>query len=310
MHDMNLLPEWTDLRFFLELARAGTLSGAARRLNVEHTTVARRLQRLEKDLKKPLFDRRREGYELTEAGQALMPHAEAMESALVAAAELLGSTPTEAHGVVRVGAPEVFGSRVVAPHIAPLLDAHPDLRIDLLLLPRYANLANREADLGVMLEPPESGRYVVTRLTEVRYYLFATPEYLAKHPPITRREDLLDHAFVDYVHDHLMSSGLDFYTDLGFTPRRRFCCTGMLAQQEAALAGVGLCMLPPFASPASSSAVSPPDRALVPVLPDEVYMQRNFWLVAPADLFKLQRVRVVWDHLRRVAEQNPSLFVR
>src|SRR3954470_2421877 len=78
---MKTLPEWTDLRFFLELARAGTLSGASRRLEVEHTTVARRIDRLEAQLGSTLFDRSREGYELTEMGLALMPHAEVMESA-------------------------------------------------------------------------------------------------------------------------------------------------------------------------------------------------------------------------------------
>ena len=83
---MDKLPEWTDLRYFLELARAGTLSGSARRLGVEHTTVARRIQRLEAEFKTPLFDRRREGYTLTEVGQALMPHAEAVEGAVLAAA--------------------------------------------------------------------------------------------------------------------------------------------------------------------------------------------------------------------------------
>lgn len=87
---MNSLPEWTDLRFFLELARAGTLSGASRRLDVEHTTVARRIDRLEKELGTTLFDRSREGYELTEMGLALLPHAEAMEGAALAAAEQLG----------------------------------------------------------------------------------------------------------------------------------------------------------------------------------------------------------------------------
>ena len=98
---MNTLPEWTDLRFFLELARAGTLSGASRRLDVEHTTVARRIDRLEKELGSTLFDRSREGYELTEMGHALLPHAEAMEGAALAAAEQLGGAEVAAHGVVR-----------------------------------------------------------------------------------------------------------------------------------------------------------------------------------------------------------------
>lgn len=299
---MDSLPEWTDLRYFLELARAGTLSGCARRLGVEHTTVARRIQRLEEQLKTPLFDRRREGYELTEIGQALLPHAETMESAALAAAEQLGGTESAARGSVRVGAPEVFGTLVIANHLVPLFEQHPDLRLDLLLLPRFANLANREADIGVTLEPPETGRYVVSRLTPVRYYLYAAPEYLARHPAITSRDDLPRHTFVGYVEDWLLASGLNFIDELGVVPDRRFCCTGMLAQYQAAISGIGLVMMPPYAVE--------DDGRLLPVLADSFYAERTFWLVAPADLFKLRRVRAVWDHLRRIAEQKPQLFIR
>lgn len=299
---MDKIPEWTDLRYFLELARAGTLSAAARRLEVEHTTVSRRIQRLEAELKTPLFDRRREGYDLTEVGQALLPHAEAMESAALAAAEQVGGEQLAARGRVRIGAPEVFGTLVIANRLVPLLDQNPELSIDLLLLPRFANLANREADIGVTLEPPETGRYVVSRLSPVRYYLYAAPDYLARHPPIASRDDLAAHTFVGYVEDWMLSSGLNFIDELGVIPERRFCCTGMLAQYQAAIAAIGLVMMPPYAVP--------DDGRLVPVLDESFHAERTFWLVAPADLFRLRRVRVVWDYLRRIAEQQPALFVR
>ena len=237
---MNTLPEWTDLRFFLELARAGTLSGASRRLEVEHTTVARRIDRLEAQLGSTLFDRSREGYELTEVGRALLPHAEAMEGAALAAAEQIGGAEVAAHGVVRLGVPEVFGVRVVAPLLARLLAQHPDLSIDLLALPSFANLANREADLGVTMDAPTTGRYMVTRLASFHFYLYASPGYLARHPTIRTQADLAGHDFVDYVQDRLASRELSYLNELGFTPRRRMCCSGMTAQLEAASLGMGL----------------------------------------------------------------------
>ncbi len=297
---MNTLPEWTDLRFFLELARAGTLSGASRRLDVEHTTVARRIDRLEKELGSTLFDRSREGYELTEMGHALLPHAEAMEGAALAAAEQLGGAEVAAHGVVRLGVPEVFGVKVVAPLLAGLLDTNPDLSIDLLALPSFANLANREADLGVMLDPPTTGRYMVTRLASFRFYLYASPGYLAKHPPIREQADLAKHYFVDYVQDRLASRELSYMGELGFTPRRRLCCSGMTAQIQAASLGMGLMMAPPYAVP--------DDGRLVKVLPG-FYAERSFWLAAPTDLYRLRRVKVVWNLLRDYANSQPGLFV-
>ena len=297
---MNSLPEWTDLRFFLELARAGTLSGASRRLEVEHTTVARRIDRLEVQLGTTLFDRSREGYELTDMGHTLLPHAEAMESAALAAKEQLGGNEVAAHGLVRLGVPEVFGVRVVAPLLVNLLQTHPDLSIDLLVLPRFANLANREADLGIMLDPPSTGRYMITRLASFRFYLYASPQYLARFPPIREHADLAQHDFVDYVQDRLASRELSYLNELGFTPRRRLCCTGMTAQIEAASLGMGLIMAPPYAVP--------DDGRLVPVL-DQFFAERSFWLAAPTDLYRLQRVRAVWNLLREYSDREPSLFV-
>ncbi len=297
---MNTLPEWTDLRFFLELARAGTLSGASRRLEVEHTTVARRIDRLEAQLETTLFDRSREGYELTDMGQALLPHAEAMESAALAATEQLSGTEVAVHGVVRLGVPELFAVRVVAPLLVNMLQSNPELSVDLLVLPRFANLANREADLGVMLDPPTTGRYMITKLATFRLYVYASPDYLKRHAPIRQHADLVNHDFVDYVQDRLASRELTYLDELGFTPRRRLCCTGMPAQIEAASLGMGLIMAPPYAVP--------DDGRLVPVL-DQFFAERSFWLAAPTDLYRLQRVRAVWNMLREYADGKPALFV-
>jgi DNA-binding transcriptional LysR family regulator len=297
---MKTLPEWTDLRYFLELARTGTLSGASRGLQVEHTTVARRIDRLEAQLGSTLFDRSREGYELTEMGQALLPHAEAMESAALAAQDQLSGNHVAVRGVVRLGVPEVLGVKVITPLLARFLQGHPELSIDLLVQPRFANLANREADLGVTLDAPSTGRYMVTRLASFRAYLYAAPEYLARRP-LRCRADLAGHDFVDYVQDRLASSGLNFLDELGFAPRRRLCCTGMMAQAEAAAAGLGLMMAPPY--------VIPDDGRLVPVLQDEVFVERAYWMVAPVDLYRLPRVRAVWNLLREYADAQPELFV-
>ncbi len=284
--------DWGDLRFFLELARTGTLLGAARRLGVEHTTIARRLDRLEAALGTPLFDRHRGGCTPTEAGQALLPHAEAMESALLAAREELGGQRIAAAGLVRLGAPEVFGTRLLTPALPPLLDAHPELQLELLLLPRFPSLASREVDLAVTLSPPEAGRYVAVPLLELHYRLYASPDYLATHPPIRHRTDLASHRFVDYAQDTPMGDALRYLDELVAAPRRVFTASGMLAQCAAIEAGIGLGMMTDYVPPAGHD--------LVIVLPDEIDVRRTLWLSAPADLLRLKRVRVVWDFLREL----------
>lgn len=292
--------EWSDLQYFLEVARLGTLTGAARKLGVEHTTVARRIDRLELTLKTPLFDRRRDGYVLTETGLALLPNAEAMENAALTARDNASGVRVGAAGNVRLGTPEVVGTRIVTPSIGRLLAQHPELSIELLLLPRFPNLANREADLLIALKPPEGGRYVVSRLTEIHYHLYGSAEYLASHPPIQSLSDLAEHRFVDYAQDYLLSDDLKFLEEFVPSPRRVFSATGMLAQHEAVAAGIGLGMLTAYAHL--------PDKPLVRILPEIVVARRALWLVAPSDLLKLQRVRVVWDFLREVVQERQGLF--
>jgi DNA-binding transcriptional LysR family regulator len=150
-----------------------------------------------------------------------------------------------------------------------------------------------------MLDPPSTGRYMVTRLASFRFYLYAAPVYLAKHPPIRTQADLERHHFVDYVQDRLASRELSYLNELGFTPRRRLCCSGMTAQIEAASLGMGLMMAPPYAVP--------DDGRLVRVLPG-FFAERSFWLAAPTDLYRLRRVKVVWDLLRDLADNNPRLW--
>ena len=149
--------------------------------------------------------------------------------------------------------------------------------------------------------PPRSGRYFVTRLTTLRYVLCAAPAYLEGHAPIRSRDDLPAHRYVDYVQDYLLSDSLRYLDELGLAPHRRFAATGMLAQYEAVRAGLGLGMLAYY--------LLQPPCDVVPVLDGTVWVERTLWLVAPADLFRLRRVRVVWDHIRAIAEAEPALFV-
>ena len=125
-----------------------------------------------------------------------------------------------------------------------LLAQYPELHIELLLLPRSPSLAAREADLTVTLEPPRSGRYYVTRLTQLRYDLYA--DRPSTWPSIGRLSSgpiLTGHRFVDYVQDYLLSDSLRYLDELGLDPQRVFAATGMQAQYEAIRCGLGIGML-------------------------------------------------------------------
>ena len=143
--------DWDNLRYFLELARAGTLAAAARRLAVEHTTVSRRIQALEKQMGAALFAREAGGHRLTEAGRQLLPVVEAMESAVMGAERAAPASHEGPSGLVRVGATEGFGTLILAPHLAQLTRKHPHFPIDLLARPRILHLSRREAVFFIFL---------------------------------------------------------------------------------------------------------------------------------------------------------------
>lgn len=295
-------PEWNDLKVFLTVARLGTISLAGERLGIEHSTVSRRIDRLESKLGTVLFDRRRSGYSLTDAGNALIPQVEKMESAVLAAVEeSLGRTDF-IKGTVRVGTPEAFGICVLAPSLAGFRTKHPRLNIELMAQPQFPSLVTREVEILVTLEPPTMGRYKVAKLADIDYFLFGSPDYLATHAPIRTIGDLAQHDFVDYIHDGTVSERYRVLEELVPVPRRCFTTTSVLAQRAAAIAGMGLVLLTPY--------VVQEGKGLMHVFPGRPFIKRSLWIAAPEDLLRIRRYRIVWDYIRGLTEQQPELFPR
>lgn len=293
--------DWEQLRFFLELARAGRLVIAARRMGVDHTTVSRKIQALEKDLGRPLFLREYEGYKLTETGRALLPQVEAMESAFVGISDSLPKLGEQLSGHVRIGATEGYSTLLLAEQLAQLGQRFPHLKIDLLALPRAVQLSRNEADIVITLERPERGPFIITRLTDYALNLYASVDYLAQHPEITRREQLREHRFVSYVDDLLFSKELIFLDELVKPSTVHLRSTSVLAQQQSVVAGAGLAILPAF------SASQEP--CLRRVLAEEVSFTRTFWMLMPIELKDIARMRTVWNFLREQAAAHQAVLL-
>ncbi|QHI99445.1 LysR family transcriptional regulator [Xylophilus rhododendri] len=295
--------DWDNLRFFLETARAGTLAAAARRLEVDHTTVSRRIQALEKSLGRPLFVRSATGFTPTEAGRELLPHAQAMEAAGRAIdADRAAHRPNgELAGAVRIGTTEGFGSAVLAPRLAAFTAGQPRLVIDLLAVPRTVNLGRREADIVVGLERPARGEVIAVRLCDYQLRLYAARSYLDARPPITRGEDLQQHPFVGYIDELLFSRELQYLRELGSPRRFAVRSTSIVAQWQAVAAGAGLGVLPVFLAGA--------DARLRPVLPEQTRFTRTFWMSMPVENKGLPRMQAVWEILKQIAADSAPLLM-
>ena len=290
---------WDDLRFFLAVARAGTLQAAARQLGVDHTTVSRRIKALEAGLGQALFARHLAGHELSPAGLALLPKAEAMEQAALAVlqpADQTADAPHELSGVVRVGATEGFGAAILAPALAQLGQAHPRLTVDLLAVPRAVHLSKREADVVVSLTRPQRGPYVVTKLCDYELHLYASRSYLAAHAPIRSRDDLAGHAYIGYVDELLFSDELHFLGELYRPASYALRSTSVTAQLHATVAGAGIAILPGFLAQGQPQ--------LTRILPRLAQFTRSFWMSMPAENKSVPRIAAVWRYLKQDVAQH------
>lgn len=293
--------DWDNLQYFLELARSGTLVAAARRLGVEHTTVSRRVQALEKQMGQALFAREAGGHRLTEAGRHLLPGVEAMEAAVLGMERSVPAPGGGPSGLVRVGATEGFGTLILAPQLARLTQKHPQLSIDLLALPRMLHLGRREADIVISLERPTRGSVIVTRLADYTLHLYGQREALARRPLVQERDDLRHHAFISYVDDLLFTKELQFLEPLHQPERFAFRSTSITAQYEAARAGAGLAVLPAF--------LADRDPVLARVLPQEARFTRTFWMSMPAEAKHLARMQAVWGFLKETVREAAGRLV-
>ncbi len=283
--------DWDDLRIFLAVARAESLSGAGRRLKIDAATVGRRIARLEEAVGAALFAKSPQGYALTGAGARLIPHAERAETALEGASEAL-SGPDGLTGQIRLGAPDGCANYLLPQVIARICDANPGLEVQIVALPRVFNLSRREADMAVGVSRPTAGRLTVQKLTDYRLSLAASAGYLAAHPPLTRPEDLQAHRFVGYIPDMIFDKELDYLAEIG-APAAALTSNSVSVQLNFLRQGAGLGVVHDFALPAAPE--------LRRILTGQIRLTRAFWLIRHADDGRVARLNRFAETLVREA---------
>lgn len=289
--------DWDHLRFFLVLARAKTLTNAARLIGVEHSTVARRIQALESTLGTQLFKREATGYELTSEGLALVPRVEQMEQSFIQ----IDKRHDPLQGRVWIGAPEGFGTAFLARLLAEFSQHYPSLTIDLIPVPKTIKLSHREADIVIAIDRPKSGPYIITRLSNYCLKLYGSQHYLQQNPEIKKLEDLKQHRFVDYIDDLVYSTALYSLERLPLQVSACFRSNSILAQEIAVRAGAGLAILPKFLVNDKSE--------LKEVLGDQVSFTHTFWMLTLVDLQHEPKIKLVWDFLRKQADLQQDLLM-
>jgi DNA-binding transcriptional LysR family regulator len=291
---------WDDVRIFLAVARAGQILGAARRLELNHATVSRRLAALEEALGAKLFRRHTAGSELTPAGARFLSIAERMESDMIAARSQLAGEGEEISGNVRIGAPDGFGVAYLAPRLGQLTSEHRQLSIQLVPVPRSFSLSRREADIAITVERPAEGRLVAAKLVDYSLGLYASRAYAERNSLPQDPTELSRHSLVGYVGDLVASPSLDYASEFSPEWTARFAISSAMGQVEAVRSGAGIGILHTFI------ARNFPELILVKAAPP---IRRAYWLVYHESVRPLRRVQAVAGFIAGQVAKDQKLFV-
>jgi DNA-binding transcriptional LysR family regulator len=273
---------WDDLKYFLALLRAGTLSAAARTLTTEHTTIARRIASLEEQLSVRLFERSARGFTLTPEGEAMVELAERIEQETFNIERLAQSRQSRLSGVVRITAPPTFASRFLAPRLVTLRRQHPGIEIELVGDSRSVSLSRREADIAIRLSRPQTPSIVARRLGTMAYGLYGERSYV-----VQTAEGAQELVGYDESLDHVPQQ--QWLRSICSNQRIVFRSNELAVLHEAAASGIGLAALPRFLGDEDERLVLV-DRAKPPP-------GRELWLLVHPDLRRSPRIRAVIDHL-------------
>jgi DNA-binding transcriptional LysR family regulator len=295
--------DWNELRLVLAVCRTGSLTAAAERLRVDHSTAFRRLKALESRLGVRLFERSAGGaYEATEAGARMAAAAERMEDEVLAMDRDITGRDHRLSGRLRVTSSETLAFSRLTRHLAAFRAAHPGIVVELTVDNRVLNLSRREADIALRPVRPKEGELWGRRLANVAWALYASPEYLEAHGgALGHVDDLEGHALIGWEY---AASGIQAAEWLAHTANPDafvYRTNSLINQFVAARAGIGLALLPCYLGDSQTGVV----RALRAPVPE---LEGELWIVAHSDLKGTARVRAFFDVVGEGLARERELF--
>jgi DNA-binding transcriptional LysR family regulator len=290
--------DWDSFQAFLAVARTGRISAAARRLDVEHTTVSRRLAALEVELGVPLFYRTSTGYFLTPHGHNALAQAEMMERAALALAARAREDSGTIAGRVRVAMAPEFASHWVGPKLGDFRQAYPDIQLQILVGTRQRDLTRGEAELAIQAPRPRHQKLLTVRIARTSTGLYASKRLVRDSRwKITTPETLRGVPLLTYTPAYQMLQEAKWFQSVvaGATVALETNSTHALV--SAAIAGTGVAVLPRFVARTYSELLEVSDDVAA----------HDVWLITHPEFRRDPKVRATATFLKQTASGSGGL---
>jgi len=283
---------WDDLRLFLAVARSGSISGGAKLLQLQHSTVSRRMRKFEQDLGVRLFDKVLSGYALTSAGENLMQAASRMEREVLEVDGTLVGTDLKPTGLLRVTAIDNMATTVLMPMFTGFSRQYPDVTLHLMVSNSDASLAQREADVAIRLTntPPET--LIGKRVATVSSAIYASPEYIQQLRKDGGKPQWLGVECCGFHKSWTRQACGD--------QAHRFVVDDTLLTQAALREGIGVSILPCF--------MGDPDPCLARYADPQPEWDLGLWMLLHPDLKRTARVLAFREHMMKAIKAESDLF--
>ncbi|MEO9819248.1 MAG: LysR family transcriptional regulator [Paracoccaceae bacterium] len=284
--------QWDDARIFLAVAREGSMSGAAKRLGVQHSTVTRRIRGLEEKLATSLVERKTSGYVLTDAGQDLKQTAIRIENELLSFEDVVGGRDEDVAGELRVTAIANMASAVLMPCFARFSAAYPKIKLNIQVTNDSVRLSEREADVAIRQTNKPLETLIGARLATVASAVYGSRDYCAAVQSGSAAEEWIGVDCCDYHRT---------WTKQAWPQAEHAFFVDETSLTLAALKqGLGVGFLPCF--------LGDTDPDLVRFRPPEQQHDLGLWLLYHRDLRNMKRVALFRDHMHQEIKQLSPLF--
>jgi len=278
--------DWNALKIFLAIAESGTLAGAAKSLQVNHSTVFRRLNTFEDEIGGRLFERLSHGYELTQMGEELLVEAKKIAASFDDMERHIVGKDIQPKGTVKITAPNNIAYRYLPRYLTEFNQSYPDIKIELLVSNLEINMNNRQADIAVRATSAPPEHLIGRRLRSITWGVYASKNYKEKCGLPKNMAQLADHVLIGAT-GSMRSLAAYRWLDKNLPQQIKTRCDELIAMAAFAEAGQGLAVLP-------DDQMRP---GIVKLFNFPNAENSELWLLTHPDLRHVERIKLVMQHL-------------